>query len=277
MDYTMEAGGTRNFEPWKAMDAENAAEQVERDAEDDGDVMKQLEIKTRESKLQMDALEALDELRTMNSLRAAVDPDEVLAHHMTTQVCVSFPCRSASSLTFAVQGAELDAEDEALVRSVRFENARRMSDDSDSSRFAALSLTRRRASLTCTRAASSEDVGASMRKRLAVDPLGSGTAAPTSRASAAALSWPAGSDAAAVLTAGVPVAAPVTKAKTPIVLVRKKAGGANVGPAAAPAAAVVAKPASVPVPAAAAAGAAKEGAPSGLALLGAYGSSDDDA
>lgn len=55
-DYVLEAGATRNFEPWKQKAAVEAIVQEERDREDREDSMKALENRTLESKREMDQL-----------------------------------------------------------------------------------------------------------------------------------------------------------------------------------------------------------------------------
>ena len=103
----MENGGTRNFEPWKAAEEKELAAKQARDTEESGDVMKQLENKTKDSKLEMDALEALDELKTMNALRATVDPEDVIAERLALTVRLvlfrssrSFVCSVLHTLSF---------------------------------------------------------------------------------------------------------------------------------------------------------------------------------
>eukprot|EP00698_Gefionella_okellyi_P022986 TRINITY_DN7716_c0_g1_i1.p1 TRINITY_DN7716_c0_g1~~TRINITY_DN7716_c0_g1_i1.p1 ORF type:complete len:312 (+),score=75.11 TRINITY_DN7716_c0_g1_i1:70-1005(+) len=77
-DYMMESGGTRNFEPWKMRDEAEATEKAEREEQENGDVMKQLENKTQANKDQMDMLDQLDELRSLGHRRAGVSNDQLL-------------------------------------------------------------------------------------------------------------------------------------------------------------------------------------------------------
>ena len=62
-DYEMESGGSRNFEVWR--DDTAAVEQMEkeREEEDTIDAMKALENRTMDNKVEMDVLDALDEIQ----------------------------------------------------------------------------------------------------------------------------------------------------------------------------------------------------------------------
>lgn len=112
-DYTVESGASRNFEPWKLRDEAEAAAAAERAAEEEGDVMKQLENKTMENKEQMDAIEALDELRSLNERRATIDAEQLLA----------------ASAAFHAQKPALQEEDQKLVESLFPEYDSSSSDD----------------------------------------------------------------------------------------------------------------------------------------------------
>ena len=71
-DYVVEAGAKRNFEPWREKDAAQAENDAEREREEAGDTMKQLENRTKESKREMDITAALDEMRSLNARQADV-------------------------------------------------------------------------------------------------------------------------------------------------------------------------------------------------------------
>ena len=64
-DYEMESGGSRNFEVWR--DDTAAVEQMEkeREEEDNVDAMKALENRTMDNKVEMDVLDALDEIQVL--------------------------------------------------------------------------------------------------------------------------------------------------------------------------------------------------------------------
>lgn len=65
-DYLMEFGASRLYESWK--DARAAEELIKenRKQEEEGNNMRTLELKTYDSKWEMDILEAIDEIRVMN-------------------------------------------------------------------------------------------------------------------------------------------------------------------------------------------------------------------
>ncbi|XP_042477525.1 splicing factor YJU2-like isoform X2 [Macadamia integrifolia] len=77
-DYVVEAGATRNFEPWRAEDEEVEKEKRKRDEEEMGDKMKSLENRMLDSKREMDILAALDEMKSMKSRHASVSVDAML-------------------------------------------------------------------------------------------------------------------------------------------------------------------------------------------------------
>ncbi|PPD78236.1 hypothetical protein GOBAR_DD24850 [Gossypium barbadense] len=77
-DYVVESGATRNFEPWRAEDAEAEKERWKRESEEMGDAMKSLENRTLDSKREMDILAALDEMKSMKSRHATVSVDSML-------------------------------------------------------------------------------------------------------------------------------------------------------------------------------------------------------
>lgn len=76
-DYLTELGCTRNFEPDKAERATKAVLREEQDQEEAGDAMKALENRTAASKREMDILDALDEIRSMNARASELDPDKL--------------------------------------------------------------------------------------------------------------------------------------------------------------------------------------------------------
>ncbi|KNA13668.1 hypothetical protein SOVF_114600 [Spinacia oleracea] len=77
-DYVVEAGATRNFEPWRNKDEEIEKEKKKRDSEEIGDAMKSLENRSLESKRDMDIQATLDELKSMRSRHATVNIDGML-------------------------------------------------------------------------------------------------------------------------------------------------------------------------------------------------------
>ncbi|XP_058218610.1 uncharacterized protein LOC131329488 isoform X1 [Rhododendron vialii] len=117
-DYVVEAGATRNFEPWRAEDEEADSEKLKREKEEMGDAMKSLENRTLDSKREMDILAALDEVKSMKSRQATVSVDAMLEALQ----------RSAED-----KEKKLEEEDEALIKSLfggpRREIIQRIADD----------------------------------------------------------------------------------------------------------------------------------------------------
>lgn len=76
-DYSCEAGVRRNYEPWR--DAKKAEQEAgdERQRQDQ-DALQALENKTLDAKQQMEDLDALDDIKTINAKRARVDIDDML-------------------------------------------------------------------------------------------------------------------------------------------------------------------------------------------------------
>ena len=123
-DYTVESGASRNFEPWRKEDEVVDKQKRKREAEEMGDAMRALENRAMDSKQDMDILAALEEMRSMKSRHAGVSVDqmlEILKHsaHQKEEKTV----------------AELDEEDEELIKSITFRNSKdyvkRIEDDDD--------------------------------------------------------------------------------------------------------------------------------------------------
>ncbi|XP_056152227.1 splicing factor YJU2 [Lampris incognitus] len=72
-DYAMEHGATRNFQAEKLIEEEEKKIQREREEEELNNPMKVLENRTRDSKMEMEVLENLQELRELNQRQAQVD------------------------------------------------------------------------------------------------------------------------------------------------------------------------------------------------------------
>ena len=78
-DYKPEKGCHRLFEPWKERAAQNERAMAKREHEERGDAMRALENRTADSKREMDLLNALDELRSLNDRNVDLDTADVLA------------------------------------------------------------------------------------------------------------------------------------------------------------------------------------------------------
>ncbi|KAF7659875.1 hypothetical protein LDENG_00291640 [Lucifuga dentata] len=72
-DYAMEHGATRNFQAEKLIEEEEKRVQQEREEEELNNPMKVLENRTRDSKMEMEVLENLQELKELNQRQAQVD------------------------------------------------------------------------------------------------------------------------------------------------------------------------------------------------------------
>ncbi|KAF4788937.1 Coiled-coil domain-containing protein 94 [Turdus rufiventris] len=80
-DYTMEHGATRNFQAEKFLEEEEKRMQKEREEEELNNPMKVLENRTKDSKLEMEVLENLQELKELNQRQANVDFEAMLKQH----------------------------------------------------------------------------------------------------------------------------------------------------------------------------------------------------
>ncbi|GAB5362687.1 hypothetical protein AAMO2058_000819200 [Amorphochlora amoebiformis] len=77
-DYVVERGASRNFEPWKQESELNKKIQELRAEKDEADTMTNLESRTKESKREMEVLDALQEIQDMNNRSAKVDTAAIL-------------------------------------------------------------------------------------------------------------------------------------------------------------------------------------------------------
>lgn len=131
-DYEMEAGATRNFEPWRAADEVRDGAKKAREAEEMGNAMKALENRMVDSKMEMDILAALDEMKSMRARQATLDPAQVLNALKGTAGGVGL---GEEALGVVLSDEQLAVEDEALIRSVVFRNSekfvRRIDEEED--------------------------------------------------------------------------------------------------------------------------------------------------
>ncbi|XP_059950536.1 splicing factor YJU2 isoform X2 [Mesoplodon densirostris] len=117
-DYTMEHGATRNFQAEKLLEEEEKRVQKEREDEELNNPMKVLENRTKDSKLEMEVLENLQELKDLNQRQAHVDFEAMLRQH-----------RLSEEEQRKHEQAEDEREAAALVEESR---KRRLLEDSDS-------------------------------------------------------------------------------------------------------------------------------------------------
>ncbi|XP_061699817.1 splicing factor YJU2 [Syngnathoides biaculeatus] len=80
-DYAMEHGATRNFQAEKLIEEEEKRIQQEREDEELNNPMKVLENRTRDSKMEMEVLENLQELKELNQRQAQVDFEGMLGQY----------------------------------------------------------------------------------------------------------------------------------------------------------------------------------------------------
>lgn len=122
-DYTMEHGATRNFQAEKLLEEEEKRVQKEREDEELNNPMKVLENRTKDSKLEMEVLENLQELKDLNQRQAHVDFEAMLRQH-----------RLSEEERLKQEQEEDERETAALVEEAR---KRRLLEDSDSEEDAA--------------------------------------------------------------------------------------------------------------------------------------------
>ncbi|XP_077129303.1 splicing factor YJU2 [Ranitomeya variabilis] len=84
-DYAMEHGATRNFQAEKLIEEEEKRSQKEREDEELNNPMKVLENRTKDSKMEMDILENLQELKELNQRQANVDFESMLGVYRETE------------------------------------------------------------------------------------------------------------------------------------------------------------------------------------------------
>uniref|UniRef100_UPI00358E66A3 splicing factor YJU2 n=1 Tax=Myxine glutinosa TaxID=7769 RepID=UPI00358E66A3 len=84
-DYAIEHGATRNFQAEKLIEEEQMKMQKEKEEEELNNPMKVLENRTKDSKLEMEIMENLEELKELNQRQANVDFDKMLRKHLEVQ------------------------------------------------------------------------------------------------------------------------------------------------------------------------------------------------
>jgi len=149
-DYECESGATRTFEVWRET-AEKQEEVVQqREEEDELDNMKALENRTLDSKIEMDVLDALEEIKSINHRHERVDTEKVLQalhsrHKKTAETEIETTVgagvgeeaktsnKSSTNSGAILNQSGLTAEDEALVKSIKFgsKSSKRVIDGSD--------------------------------------------------------------------------------------------------------------------------------------------------
>lgn len=110
-DYECESGALRNFEMWRENDKIVEEDEKLREEEDKVDAMKALENRTLDSKVEMDVLDALDEIQAINQRHERVDTNSVLD---------SLFDRSAIMAKNAILASGVTVADEELIKSIKF-------------------------------------------------------------------------------------------------------------------------------------------------------------
>ncbi|KAM9963382.1 hypothetical protein ACTFIW_006610 [Dictyostelium discoideum] len=101
-EYVCESGATRNYEPWKETDEEKS-NRMTKEQEEEQDAMIALENRTLESKREMEMLDALEEIKSLNSRNSEIDTEQLLEFNLQKQ-----------ELEEKLQ----DEEDDLLVKSI---------------------------------------------------------------------------------------------------------------------------------------------------------------
>lgn len=138
--YVAELGCTENFHARKSQVKEEAAAKKKLEEEEEGDAMKQLENRTLQSKRELDVMDALDELKSINSRLERANPDDALKKLQSKDESIDEANNSIQSsnenenLDDETRKKQQELEDEALIRSISFKRGkiRRIQDESHS-------------------------------------------------------------------------------------------------------------------------------------------------
>ena len=114
-DYECESGALRNFEMWRENDKIIEEDEMVRKEEDKIDAMKALENRTLDSKVEMDVLDALDEIQAINQRHEKVDTNSVLDS--------LFERAAASAADRTVLSSGVTLSDELLIKSIKFKQS----------------------------------------------------------------------------------------------------------------------------------------------------------
>jgi Saf4/Yju2 protein len=119
-DYECESGALRNFEMWRENDKIVEEDEKVRQEEDKIDAMKALENRTLDSKVEMDVLDALDEIQAINQRHERVDTNAVLDS--------LFERTAASAVDRTILASGVTQADEELIKSIKFKNTVNMNE-----------------------------------------------------------------------------------------------------------------------------------------------------
>jgi hypothetical protein len=107
-DYIAEMNCSRNFELWRENEKIKEDAKKLRQEEEKGDTMKALENRTLDSKIEMDIIEALDEIKSLNAKNAKIDHETLLKYHQQA---------------YEEHNNKLHEEDEEELKSISFKNS----------------------------------------------------------------------------------------------------------------------------------------------------------
>eukprot|EP00903_Cladosiphon_okamuranus_P016087 g14851.t1 len=126
-DYELETGASRNFESWTDKQATEKEHKEARELEEKSDNMKQLENRTLDSKIELEIMDALDEIKAVNRRHETVDTADVLK--------ASAARREKGRIGVGGKGDGEHDDDEALIANIQFggPKVRRLADADDSS------------------------------------------------------------------------------------------------------------------------------------------------
>ncbi|XP_018493727.1 splicing factor YJU2 [Galendromus occidentalis] len=108
-DYDLEHGATRNFQALQTAEKLAEAQRVAEEEDDKANPMKMLEKRTAQSLLEMEKIEALEELKELNERQAEVDFDGMLHKNLQQQ-------KETAEQRQAREESEIEAEVQALLR-----------------------------------------------------------------------------------------------------------------------------------------------------------------
>lgn len=112
-DYTCESGASRNFELWRDTASHVEADSKQRAEEEEHDAMKGLENRMMDNQMEMQIMDGLEGIKAQNQRHHTVDTDRALAAIRS----------KADSAAPSSDPAALTAEDEELIKSIRFRSA----------------------------------------------------------------------------------------------------------------------------------------------------------
>lgn len=171
MDYAVETGVKRNFEPYKDVEQQKKNAMMQREESEKDDAMAKLENKTKDSKVEMDILDALDEIRTQNARNSRLQVDDIIEKHRQMD--------ESENAQQAAQAAALDDNEEDEVRrAFREERIKRLRDEDEGGQAAGSCSAADSSSAGCRSSGSMGSLGAGGNVAQAARASSSATSAP---------------------------------------------------------------------------------------------------